>query len=234
MAIVEANWQTFLSQDSEIPPDVFFLIKTEDAEDVESSQKSFGAHKVLLAGNSPVFRRMFFGPMMETGEGIEVKETTPEAFGTMIDYIYKPPGEEFSLQDIRCPQKLFELLAIADRYEILNLKILTVDALQRLAISRENLIFTATVAKNYRQLYDDVGTKLMVKCLKVILDSTTRGGDIFTLVTETKANFPDASFDILHELINVGRETLQLPGPSDFESEILILTFCRLGHPGLL
>ena len=120
MAIVEADWHKYLSPGSEIPPDVFFLVKTEVAEDVESSQKSFGAHKVLLAGNSPVFRRMFFGPMMETGEGIEVKETTPEAFSTMIDYIYKPPGEEFSLQDIRCPQKLFELLAIADRYEILN------------------------------------------------------------------------------------------------------------------
>ena len=210
MAIVEADWHSYLSPGSEIPPDVFFLVKTEGAENAESSRKSFGAHKVLLAGNSPVFRRMFFGPMMETGEVIEVKETTPEAFGTMIDYIYKPPGEEFSLQDIRCPQKLFELLATADRYDILKLRTLTVDALGSLSLSRENLIFTATVAKKYKQLYDDVATKLMVKCLKLITDS--RGGDIFALVTETKANFPDASFDILHELINVGRETLQLPG----------------------
>ena len=153
MAIVEADWHTYLSPGSEIPPDVFFLVKTEAAEKAETSRESFGTHKVLLAGNSPVFRRMFFGPMMETGEVIEVKETTPEAFGTMIDYIYKPPGEEFSLQDIRCPQKLFELLAIADRYEILNLKTLTVDALGSLSISRENLIFSATVAKKYRQLW---------------------------------------------------------------------------------
>ena len=129
----------------------------------------------------------------------------------MIDYIYRAPDSDFSLEDIKCPQELFELLAVADRYEILSLKTLAADALGSLAISRENLIFTATVAKNYRQLYDDVGSKLMVKCLKLILDSTTRGCDIFTLVTETKANFPDASFDILHELINVGRETLQLP-----------------------
>ena len=30
-------------------------------------------------------------------------------------------------------------------------------------------IFTATVANNYRRLYDDVGTKLMVRCLKFTL-----------------------------------------------------------------
>ena len=113
MAIVEADWHSFLSQDSEIPPDVFFLVETED---VDSPRKSFGAHKLLLAGNSQVFRRMFFGPMKETGEVIEVKETTPEAVSTMIDYIYKPSGQEFSLQNIRCPQKLFELLSLAKRY----------------------------------------------------------------------------------------------------------------------
>ena len=231
MAIVEANWHSFLSPDSEIPPDVFFLVVTEDAENADSSKKSFGAHKLLLAGNSQVFRRMFFGPMRETGGVVEVKETTPEAFSTMIDYIYKPHGQQFSLQNIGCPQKLFELLAIADKYEILNLKTLTVDALRSLAISRGNLIFTATVAKNYRQLYDDVGTKLMVRCLKVILDSTTRGGDIFTLVTETKANFPDASFDILHELINVGRETLQLPGPLHLDSKKYSFDILQVGAP---
>ena len=56
----------------------------------------------------------------EGDEIIEVKETTHEAFSSMIAYIYKPPGDEFTLTDISCPQKIFELLAIADRYEILN------------------------------------------------------------------------------------------------------------------
>ena len=216
MAIVEADWHSYLSPHSEIPPDVFFLVKTEDGEEMdvddESSKNRIGAHRFLLAGVSPVFRGMFLGPMKETGKTIEVKDTTPEAFRTMVDYIYKPLGGEFSLNDIRCPQKLFELLAIADRYEILSLKTLTMDALGALPIRKENMIFTATVAKNYRRLYDDVGSKLMLKCLKFLLDSTTRGGDIFALLVETKETFPDASFDILHELINVGRETLQLPG----------------------
>ena len=217
MAIVEADWHSYLSAHSEIPPDVFFLVITEDGEEMDvddesEEKKTIGAHRFLLAGISPVFRRMFLGPMKETGRTIEVKDTTPEAFTTMVDYIYKPAGGEFSLNDIRCPQKLFELLAIADRYEILSLKTLTMDALGDLPIRRENMIFTATVANNYRRLYDDVGTNLVLRCLKFLLDSTTRGGDIFALLAETKKTFPDASFDILHELIGVGRAVLELPG----------------------
>ena len=46
----------------------------------------------------------------------------------------------------------------------------------------------------------------MLRCLKFILDSTTRGCDILALLTETKDTFPDANFDILQELVNVGRE----------------------------
>ena len=67
MAIVEANWHSYLSPHSQIPPDVFFLVKTEDGEEMdvddESSKKTIGAHKFLLAGISPVFRGMFLGLM---------------------------------------------------------------------------------------------------------------------------------------------------------------------------
>ena len=63
MTIVETSWQEFLSPDSEIPHDVHFLAKGE-GEGNEAS-KPIGAHKVLLAGVSPVFRRMLFGPLKE-------------------------------------------------------------------------------------------------------------------------------------------------------------------------
>ena len=50
--------------------------------------------------------------MRETSEVIEVmKETTTEAFDTMTNYIYRIPGEDtFNLNDVDCPQKLFQLL----------------------------------------------------------------------------------------------------------------------------
>ena len=77
MSILETDWQSLLSVDSDLPPDVIFVIE----------KGRVRAHKLLLAGVSPVFKGMFFGPVKETTEVVEVKETTPEAFGTMISYI---------------------------------------------------------------------------------------------------------------------------------------------------
>ena len=80
---------------------------------------------------------------------VEVRgETTCEAFTTMINYIYKPPSdiwrsskfftaphmfldeeddeENFTEEEktdnrIRCPQKFFELLDLAEKYEIISM-----------------------------------------------------------------------------------------------------------------
>ena len=43
--------------------------------------KFFRTHKTLLAGVSPVFRKQFSGPMKDTMEVVEVKETAPGAWG---------------------------------------------------------------------------------------------------------------------------------------------------------
>ena len=142
MPIVETNWEDFLSPDSEIPHDVFFLVKGEG----NDPDKRIGAHKVLLAGVSSMFRSKFYGPMKEDREVFEVEDTTYETFNTMLKYIYKPPGsqffpalhedeedeyyedesfeeeDEFNPNAIDCPQKFFDLLDLAEMYQILSLK----------------------------------------------------------------------------------------------------------------
>ena len=205
MATVETNWLGFLPPDND--PDVFFLVKTEGGENVEGLEKPVGAHKAFLADISPVFKKMLFGPMKVTGEVIQVKETFPEVFNNVIGYIYKPPGDEFTLNEIRCPQQLFELLTVADKYEILNLTALISYTLGSLPISHENLLFSATVAKNYRPLYEEVSKRLMLRCLTFVT-----ANDGLTLISKTKKNFPEATFDILDELLNVGKETFHLAG----------------------
>ena len=47
----------------------------------------------------------------------------------------------------------------------------------------------------------------MLRCLKLV--STM---DAITFISKTKKNFPDATFDVLDELLNVGKETFQLAG----------------------
>ena len=211
---VETNWKAFLSPDSDLPPDVSFRIKG----DGEDGGKTFKAHKLLLAGVSPVFRQQFFGPMRDTEEVVEVEETTPEAFDTMLSYIYKLPGKDtFSLGTQDC-QKLFEILVLARKYMISNLETLTSSTLEEFAITRENMMFTATVATKYKKIFDDLCKALLVKCLEWLFHTTKGAGDIFALIMETKRNFPEASLDILHELLSVGNETLQVPGRKNLNS----------------
>ena len=214
---VETNWKNFLSEDSELPPDVSIRVKGDE----EEEGQIFRAHKTLLAGVSPVFRKQFSGPMKDTMEVVEVKETTYEAFDTMVKFIYHnpPSGDPFNLHNIRCPQKLFELLALANKYQILGLATITSEALGRLTITRENMIFAATVSKNYKRIFEDVSTKLSLRCLKFLFDTTQGAGDICDLVEATEENFPGANLDIVRELISVRNATLLLPGIGfDFHS----------------
>ena len=211
MSVAETDWQTFLSPDSILPPDVLFLVKDEDG---EGQSRTIAAHRFLLAGVSPVFGGMFCGPMKETGKIVEVLGTTFEAFDTMVKYIYNPPGgDPFNLDQIRCPQKLFELLALANKYQLAKLTMMASNALESLTITRDNMIYTATVSKIYAgTLFADLSKTLTMKCLKFLFDTTSGGGDICALIKETVDNFPGANLDILRELIDVGSATLQLPG----------------------
>ena len=215
MSIANTNWLSSLAPGSDLPPpDVFFLVKDEEEESGGQSKK-IGAHRLLLAGVSPVFKGMFFGPMKDEAEVVEVKETTPEAFDTMIKFFYHPPapaqdGDKFNLNHVRCPQKLFELLTLANRYQVLDLATMTSEAIESLTMTKETVIFTATIAQKYKMISEDLSTKLSLKCLSFLFGSTT--ADIFSLIEATRVNFPEASLDILHELINVKNATLLLPG----------------------
>ena len=70
---------------------------------------------------SPVFRKQFFGPLKTIEDTVDIKDTTVEAFTTMISYIYQPSNSDSSLSDITCPQAFCELLNLAERYEMLTM-----------------------------------------------------------------------------------------------------------------
>ena len=72
------------------------------------------------------------------------------------------------------------------------------------------MIFTATVAKNYKMVFEEISTELLVRCLKFLYDTTSGAGDIFALIKKTEDIFPDANLKILRELINIGSVSLQL------------------------
>ena len=216
MSIIKTDWNSLLSPTSTLPPDVTFLVENEDEDGEQRGVlRKIGAHRFLLAGVSPVFNGMFNGPMKETAEEIKVVETTFEAFDLVIKYIYQPPGREpYNLNLVGCPQKLFELLTLSTKYQILDLATMTSEALEKLPLTKGTLIFAATVANNYKSAFDDLSSKLMMRSLKFFLDTTTGGGDVLALMKATEENFPEASLDILREARNVTNATLQIPGIS--------------------
>ena len=246
MAITKTNWQKLLSPDSQIPPDVFFRVKGED--EGNDSRKPIGAHRFLLAGVSPFFMGMLFGPMKDTREVIEVSGTTHEAFNTMINYIYHPPGSQFfpdpydddyyedsddeeapfNPDKIGCPQKFFELLNLGNMYQITSLvKELESNALETLAITNNNVIFAARVARNYRRIFEDISTKMFAKCLKFLFQENRRDLIVFwSLVSNSEdsekvvplkerlAGTPFANLDMSHHdikamLDKVGRTSYE-------------------------
>ena len=135
---LKTDWHSLLSPTTTVPPDVTFLVEDELEEGGQGGVLSkIGAHRVLLAGVSPVFNGMFYGPMKGTAEEIKVEETTFEALNTMFKYIYQPPGREpFNLNHVGCPQKLFELLRLATRYQILAWAKLTSEELEKLPLTK--------------------------------------------------------------------------------------------------
>ena len=76
------------------------------------------------------------------------------------------------------------------------------------------MIFTATVAKKFEKVFDNTSTKMLMRCLKFLFDTTNGAGDICALIKGTKDNFPDpeANLEILHELVSIGSDSLHLPG----------------------
>lgn len=113
-----------------------------DVEIYVEDQKYY-AHKVFLAGNSPVFDRMLSLPMKETLTGIvEIEDLKSEVFEEMLRFIYT---NEFDAKD---DDLLKEMLVAADKYEIDDLKSNCEDILaERLSV--ENVVDVLKLAEDH-------------------------------------------------------------------------------------
>merc|ERR1712030_122694 len=80
---------------------------------------------------------------------------------------YMPPeSQKFSLKDISCHLALCRVLNLAERYQILTLVKEIKLILQSLPVTAENMMFTATTAKNFA-VFEKVSKMLLEKCSKI-------------------------------------------------------------------
>ena len=135
-----------------------------------------------------------------------VKETTFEAFSAMINYLYNPPGESFSLDHLKDPQSLCEIYNIGERYQLEELKTIVQKVLSALPVNSENLISTAVIAKHW-SVFPEISEKLLQKCTNFLNQEMKTAKDVYKLMFHTKENCPDADSDLLFELLrnNAGR-----------------------------
>jgi len=178
-----------------IPYDVTFQLvesegntMTEEGSDkgvkkVKKDKREIKAHKFILAASSPVFKGMFFGPMKESKDVIDVKETTFESFKKLIEYIYHV--------DIDCRDmslvELYDIVNLAELYNIPKLMEELMMQMENFPISMDNLMEVAVTASEYSQ-FEIVSDAVIVACAKVLQKtlSDPAEGMGFTEFTQTQ------------------------------------------------
>ncbi|KAL6659270.1 hypothetical protein ACP70R_003310 [Stipagrostis hirtigluma subsp. patula] len=109
------------------------LLQDEEGADVTFSvgNKSFRAHKIVLATRSPVFKAQLYGPMKERrARRVTVEDMQPDVFKALLHFIYTdslPDWEE--LDDDEYYEINKHLLVAADRYAMDRLKLLCASTL---------------------------------------------------------------------------------------------------------
>ncbi|XP_073360428.1 BTB/POZ and MATH domain-containing protein 1-like [Aegilops tauschii subsp. strangulata] len=103
------------------------LLRGETGADVTFlvSGESFTAHKAVLAARSPVLMAEFFGETKEeTSPRVKVKDMEPEAFRSMLHFVYTDTAPELDQTPETVVVMARRLLAAADRYGLDRLRLI--------------------------------------------------------------------------------------------------------------
>lgn len=102
------------------------LLGEENTTDVTFSVggEIIGAHKILLAVRSPVFRAELYGPMKESkGQHVTIEDMQPAVFRALLHFIYTDslPDVDKNVGEFNS-ELIWHLLVAADRYAVDRLK----------------------------------------------------------------------------------------------------------------
>mmetsp|Transcript_44148 Transcript_44148/g.141519 ORF Transcript_44148/g.141519 Transcript_44148/m.141519 type:complete len:457 (-) Transcript_44148:77-1447(-) len=103
------------------------------------------AHRAILAARSPVFKAMFFGPMLESGAAeVQVSTFSAQTMRLLLRFIYSGSVEDVNLED------MVPLMACADHYGVSTLRDRILNHLQD-SISPETACTVLALARTYQQ-----------------------------------------------------------------------------------
>ena len=152
--------------------------------------RSFSCHKAILAARSKYFKALLYGSMKESQPGavIEIKDTNPETFEILLEYLYSC---NVSLSRIPTAQVL-QLLELAHRYELSLLED-DICSYLRTQINVGNATEICQLATFYNL------KRLQEHCL-VLIDANP---------SDSLTNFTDLSYHTVHVILQ--RDSYPLP-----------------------
>ena len=86
------------------------------------------------------------------------------------------------------------------RYQYSEFRVEVAEALQKLTVTSQNLMFTATTAKNYA-IFEDVSNMLIRKCGDFLQTKMPTPEDVFNFLLTSHTTFPDGKTELLMELL---------------------------------
>ena len=160
------DWSTLpalLSTSSTIPMDITFKV----VDKKEQVVAKFEAHKMIVALHSDHFKNAFYGSGLKFKEGREgvlvIKETTKEAFEDFLGFLYEKKID-FKSKNLR---ELFEILNLAEKYQVVELKQRMVNVFKNFPISMSNVVEVAATAEEY-SYFEAQSQALYSNCVALI------------------------------------------------------------------
>ena len=168
---------TLLTSSSPIPGDIKF--KVVDKED--GLVTTFQAHKFILGLHSDHFNNAFFGSgvnFKEEEDGfVVIKDATKEAFEDFLGFNYEK-NIEFEKKSLR---ELYDVLNLAERYQVKELKNVVCDFIQKFPLSIDNVVKSAATAQEFSH-FDDASQALFASCVAFTKTQFTNVDSVLTFV----------------------------------------------------
>jgi len=179
-----------LGEDPRLAPDIYFRVIEEVPVNgiLKKKTELVGAHKFVLSMLSDVFQTMFFGPMRDENEEIDITGTTIEAFKEFLKTLY---SWETSVIEVK---PLFDILNLCKRYMVkpavtlIEARILSTEFN---TTEPESIIPVAVVANDYKELegFESVSEKLLRNCSVSLNEGLTTVHEVRKFMARIETKF---------------------------------------------
>jgi len=196
-----------LGEDPRLAPDIYFRVIEEVIVNGIPQKKTelIGAHKFVLAMLSDVFKTMFFGPMRDENEEIDINGTTIEAFKEFLNILYSLHTSSFETSVIEV-KPLFEILDLCKRYMVLSAVTLIeakISSTEFETLEPESVITAAIVANKYKELvgFETISGTFLQCCSAFLNQSFTTVHQVRQFLARVETRFSDEIVALMVRLL---------------------------------